>query len=49
MATVGDHVQLTNVTLGKCAGRIIADVLLADGQSLGPFWIAVIALQGHVC
>ncbi len=49
MATVGDHVQLTNVTLGKYAGRIIADVALADGQSLGPFWIAVIALQGHVC
>ncbi len=44
MATVGDHVQLTNVTLGKYAGRIIADVLLADGQSLGPSWIAVISL-----
>ncbi len=34
VATVGDHVQLTNVTLGKYAGRIIADVALADGQSL---------------
>ena len=44
MATVGDHVQLTNVTLGKYAGRIIADVLLADGQSLGPSWIALISL-----
>ena len=33
-ATVGDHVQLTNITLGKYAGRVIADVLLADGRSL---------------
>ncbi len=33
-ATVGDHVELTNITLGKYAGRIIADVALADGQSL---------------
>ncbi len=33
-ATVGDHVQLTNITLGKYAGRIIADVALADGRQL---------------
>ena len=33
-ATVGDHVELTNITLGKYAGRVIADVLLADGRSL---------------
>ena len=26
--------QLTNITLGKYAGRIIADVSLADGRSL---------------
>ncbi len=44
MATVGNHVQLTNVTLGKYAGRVIADVLLADGQSLGPCWSAMISL-----
>ncbi len=34
VATVGDHVELTNITLGKYAGRIIADVALADGRSL---------------
>ena len=34
MATVGDHVELTNIALGKYAGRIIADVALADGRSL---------------
>ena len=39
-ATVGDHVQLTNVTFGKFAGRIIADVLLADGRSLAALLIA---------
>ena len=39
-ATVGDHVQLTNVTLGKYGGRIIADVLLADGRSLAALLIA---------
>ena len=33
-ATVGDHVQLINIALGKYAGRIIADVALADGRSL---------------
>ncbi len=38
-ATVGDHVQLTNVTLGKYAGRIIADVALADGRSLAALLI----------
>ncbi len=49
MATVGNHAQLTDVTLGERAGRIIADVLLADGQSLGPSRIAVISPQGRVC
>ncbi len=39
-ATVGDHVQLTNITLGKYAGRVIADVLLADGRSLTALLIA---------
>ncbi len=39
-ATVGDHVQLTNITLGKYAGRIIADVALADGRSLAALVIA---------
>ena len=39
-ATVGDHVQLTNVTMGKYAGRVIADVLLADGRSLAALLIA---------
>jgi endonuclease YncB( thermonuclease family) len=38
-ATVGEHVQLTNITLGKYAGRIIADVLLADGRSLAALLI----------
>ncbi len=39
-ATVGDHVELTNITLGKYAGRIIADVALADGRSLAALLIA---------
>ncbi len=39
-ATVGDHVQLTNIALGKYAGRIIADVALADGRSLAALVIA---------
>ncbi len=39
-ATVGDHVELTNITLGKYAGRIIADVALADGRSLAALVIA---------
>ncbi len=34
VATVGDHVQLTNIALGQFAGRIIADVALADGRQL---------------
>ena len=34
MATVGNYVQLTNVTVGKYAGPIIADVMPVDGQSL---------------
>ena len=38
--TVGDHVELSNVTLGKYAGRVIADVLLADGWSLAALLIA---------
>ena len=33
-ATVGDHVELTNITLGKYAGRVVADVALADGRQL---------------
>ena len=33
-ATVGDHVELTNIALGQFAGRIIADVALADGRQL---------------
>ena len=41
-ATVGEHVQLTNITLGKYAGRIIADVAPVDGRSPGPSWIAAI-------
>ncbi len=39
-ATVGDHVELTNITLGKYAGRIIADVALADGRSLAGLLIS---------
>jgi len=39
-ATVGDHVELTNITLGKYAGRIIADAALADGRSLAALVIA---------
>ena len=33
-ATVGDHVQLTNVTLGRYAGRMNADVMTIDGLPL---------------
>ena len=33
-AMVGDHVQLTNITLGKYAGQVITDVATADGRSL---------------
>ncbi len=40
VATVGDHVELTNIALGQFAGRIIADVALADGRSLAALLIA---------
>ncbi len=40
MATVGNYVQLTNVTVGKYAGPIIADAVPVDGRSPGPLWIA---------
>ncbi len=39
VATVGDHVELTNIALGQFAGRIIADVALADGRSLAALLI----------
>ncbi len=39
-ATVGDHVQLSNIALGKYAGRIIADVALADGRQLAGLLIS---------
>ncbi len=39
-ATVGDHVELTNIALGQFAGRIIADVSLVDGRSLAALLIA---------
>ena len=40
VATVGDHVELTNIALGQFAGRIIADVSLVDGRSLAAMLIA---------
>ncbi len=43
MATVGNYVQLANVTPGKYAGRIIGDEMPVDGPSLGLSRIAVIA------
>ncbi len=39
IANVGDHVELTNIALGQFAGRIIADVALADGRSLAALLI----------
>ncbi|MEE8225789.1 MAG: hypothetical protein V3R30_03130 [Kiloniellales bacterium] len=45
--SVGEHVHLRNVELGKYAGRVIADVFTEDGRRLADVLIEARLARGY--